>query len=1056
MEIKEICEIIEKILSGKELKKENIDLILKDLPPLKAAILLKYLFRLSEKAQIDGKEEEIKMLAEAIEPKDLEKAFSIFEKEINKFDKFFYEIKKIKEEEYKYWREFFPRRYLEYKIKDLTNFILEFESANIDLYSDIKNIPYSIRKEIGQKIKNFRDMGLSENFIKKFIKMHEFTYRRENVHLLDPIIDKLKNNPKSLDNFEVKDLRNLIDIFNVMQQSGLGQKFLDLLEKFAEKNVGGMWLDLIKDRLEEYREGAERPIKEVLDELLDEEVIYKVLLSDAKRELFLDNYLLSGFSNINFMPGIPSVDPETKTIYLPASIGEFKILRGKDLRMNPNFTLYAGNNFHEIAHLRYGSYVGLNLEHYIKNFEDPTLARFLINIIEDFRVNYQFYKEFIQKRPAIVNALKSTNRYYLSKMNLSDDPLENFIKEFTAKLIGGKSLSQFNPKIKDKEEDFIKTPVFNENLKKRGIENYGDAIEYCVKIGKEVADKTVVHSAEKAKEVYDIIKELFEEKVKNQQGKDIIKKLSEQTSFFTDYNTEGKISEDLKKKVSEKDINRLLEELKKELGKEIGEVVDKISQEYKKEIEKNIEESIKRKTSPVYLPPYERDIEKKLKELRKKITEKALKDFREGKDLKIIEEELKKEFEEEIDKTDIMPWTSRWIKEDFSRETLDEVYQKFSKEKIDSVEKDLEKEIKNSEIAEKVLEKFKELKDKYEGKLIPKNLRELQELEREVEKRTKLQKDIIEKETIKFKTHRSEKELEEKKVRRSYFLGYDTSTDTYSRHQTAIFFPYIDENLSYWENMDKTEVVKTKNILQKLLKEKKKIKKNLKEGELDIEAAINAQIRLVSKDIDEESLQKIFQKAQKTERDYASAILLDVSESTKDPATTKNKKIIDVEKEAAYVLGEAASMLGDKLAIYGFDGSTPGEARIYEIKKFQDSWSSHVKAKLGSLSPKNDTPLSIAIRGVTSELNKRKEKNKLLFVITDGQPNCGSNIEDTRKALEEARKRGIYTVYINIDYSGGEKYYLEIADAASFAILLKDISQLPQQLFGIYLRKRKI
>jgi nitric oxide reductase NorD protein len=201
-------------------------------------------------------------------------------------------------------------------------------------------------------------------------------------------------------------------------------------------------------------------------------------------------------------------------------------------------------------------------------------------------------------------------------------------------------------------------------------------------------------------------------------------------------------------------------------------------------------------------------------------------------------------------------------------------------------------------------------------------------------------------------------------------------------------------------------------------------------------------------------MEKVFKQMQKKERDYATGILLDVSGSTNNKIN-EDDITIDIEKRAAYVLGEATNVLKDKLAIYAFTSdNSRSSAKMYEVKKFEEAWGSHTKGKLGFLEPEGNTPLSIAIRALTKELHNRKEKNKIMYILTDGAPN---NLSDTQKAMEEARNKKIYTVYINIDFGEGAKeYFSELAPYASYSTLVKNIEELPEKIFDIYLKRRKI
>jgi nitric oxide reductase activation protein len=1070
--LKELVESITKQLENEGLKKAVAELT-RELSPFRAALINIHVTRLLEKVPaLKDRIEELKTVIGSVSEERTEDLFSVLEENAASVDAVLEKVGKIKKISL---ASPFASPWLKgvwdysgHEIDELVGFVVDTKSTDMDAYSRLRFTSPSLRKSIIDKIKQFAAKGVGENFIRNFINFCKFTYRKEELGAFDPLIDRL-GDKKALESLEAKDVGALKEAFDVASNAGLQKEFLAAFENFGKQNVSGIWLELVKDMIGEYSRGAERPIHEALKELLDENALYKVFLPEAARELYLDSYLLSGFSAIKFKPSeVPKMDANNKVVYLPGSIGDFKFFKGKGktLRLNPNYTLYAGFAFHEISHLRYGSYVGIDLTEYFKKFDNPLLAKKIINTIEDFRVNDAFYKEFDSKRPLITKALRNTDKYSFSNMGFSDNALQNFIREFMSLLIGGKPLSHFNPEVRAEEEKLLKTEVEDEELRKAGINSYGEALDYIAGISKGARGKTVIHSAERTAEVYDIVKKIFKEKAGGKAGEELEKEIGKQMPASNDLDLSGNASQELTAQLGRKDANKFLEDLKESAeNKELKEAVEKALKKSRKETKENIEKEVSDKIETGYGG---REQRKKMKGLQKKLAEKAQEGYEQGKSMEQIEQEIENEFNGEVDKSDMPKWQKEELKKNFSKKTLEAGYQRFSEEKLGDVEKEIltqldetKDEKERGEAKKEEAEKMEKLKSQQSGKLAPKSLDELKKMESEAERRANLQRVSIEKATEKLRrseeeSEEQERERKERKGKESYFLGYDPQSDSYSLHQSATIFPYSRENSGYWEGMDRSAVVKTKNILGRLLKGKEKTIRGLKEGEIDVEALINAQMKLMSGNIDENAIQRIFKRSQKAERNYATGILIDISGSTSSGAGTGEKKVIDVEKEAAYVLGEATSMLQDKLAIYGFDGVEDGKARMHEVKRFEDGWTGNTKAKLGALSPAGNTPLSIAIRAIASETEKRKERNKMLFVITDGEPNCGSSIEDTRKAMQEARKRGIYVVYVNIDAGGGREYYSKLADSASYAVLLPSVAELPGQLFDIYMKKRKI
>ena len=1076
--IKILAESINQLFENKELD-SDIAFLTKDVEPVKAAVAQVFLTRLfkNDPKILKERREELKGVIDSLsasEPKKGEEFLSILEADAGFMNKLLFEVKKIKASSpwtaysgyggygkytagvgdifgsnFGSWTDSYAKR----KISGLIDFLKKTNTKDIDLFSRVDDIPPAVQEDVISLINQLKGSGFGEKMIKHSVDSCRFAYTKKDLERfrekISPLLKSIASTEAGLiENLEERNIKNLIDSLNIAVKLDLKDNFIQLFLKLSSKKAANSWLEIVGDVIGEYGHGSEKDVGEAFSELLDEDVIYKVFLEEAKKELLLDSYFLSGFSNLEFgSSSIPMMDAHNKRVLLPRVISEFKFPKKGSLRNNPNLTLYAGLDFHEISHLRYGSYLGINLEEYMKGFDNPALAHNIMNIIEDFRINEAFFREFDSKRPTITKALKGTNRYYLSQNKLQDNkPLQSFLTEFASLLIGGKPLSEFNKSVADYEKEFLKTGVKDKELKKKGIKTYGDAIEHIAKIAQDVQGKTVIHSAEKSDEIYEIIKRIFAE-----EHEDYKKQASE---ILGDFNPNAAPPQELQDEMEKTDIKKILEGMKGTDSGKSGEgrnFVNRMEKEAERQAEEMIKKNVSEKIKKAGGFVYGKD-KKKLDELGKELEKKALDSYKKGKSPGEIEEELKGEFEKEVDKQ-FSDWRNRWLKDDYDKaKKMDKEHEKLSK----NMAKDIESKLKDDDDYEKLLEEYKKLRQKQEGILAPESLEELKELEKEAEKRQERLKDIIRKRGERMEISRKEKMETEQNKKTINFLGYDTTTGTYSREQKAEIYPYEKKHMEYWNNLDTSTMARVRNILKKLSAEKRKTERQKKYGKLDINELVRKQEDMSSGNISLDEMEKIFMKTRKMERDYAAGVLIDASGSTDEKIATKEKRIIDVEKDAAYILGEATEMLKDKLAIYGFDSEEDGTARMHEIKAFGNKFDDAAKARLGGLVPMDKTPLSIAIRALTGEIYKRKEKSKMMYIITDGSPNAGSDIEDSKMSMEEARRKGIYTVYINIDCAEGEKYFEKLAPSASYSVLLKDVKELPEKLFEIYLKKRKI
>jgi nitric oxide reductase NorD protein len=143
--------------------------------------------------------------------------------------------------------------------------------------------------------------------------------------------------------------------------------------------------------------------------------------------------------------------------------------------------------------------------------------------------------------------------------------------------------------------------------------------------------------------------------------------------------------------------------------------------------------------------------------------------------------------------------------------------------------------------------------------------------------------------------------------------------------------------------------------------------------------------------------------------------MVDMSGSTKG-------WINDAEREALVMLCEALETLGDRYAIFGFSGVTRKRCEIYPVKRFEEPYSEDVKRRIAGIQPLDFTRMGVAIRHLSGLLSRVEARTRLLVTLSDGKPDDHYDgyrgeygIEDTRQALIEAKRRGIYPFCITID-----------------------------------------
>ena len=204
--------------------------------------------------------------------------------------------------------------------------------------------------------------------------------------------------------------------------------------------------------------------------------------------------------------------------------------------------------------------------------------------------------------------------------------------------------------------------------------------------------------------------------------------------------------------------------------------------------------------------------------------------------------------------------------------------------------------------------------------------------------------------------------------------------------------------------------------------------------------------------------QKFYESFEKKTRDMATLILADVSLST-EAGITQDIRIIDVIKDGLIVFAESLQKLQDKFAIYTFSSVKNTKVYFHIIKNFKEKYTDLVRGRIDIIKPGYYTRLGAAIREATKILDNVQSTNKLLLIISDGKPNDLDRydgrygIEDTKKAIEEVKKKGITPFCITVDLEAKE--YLAYLFGKNGYVVVRDGKKLPKILPEIYLNLTK-
>lgn len=227
--------------------------------------------------------------------------------------------------------------------------------------------------------------------------------------------------------------------------------------------------------------------------------------------------------------------------------------------------------------------------------------------------------------------------------------------------------------------------------------------------------------------------------------------------------------------------------------------------------------------------------------------------------------------------------------------------------------------------------------------------------------------------------------------------------------------------------------------------------RKLEDGdELDLNAAVTAAIDTrLRRQPDPRVMMRVLRKT----RDTAVMVLLDLSESTNDPATG-DQTVLGLTQSACVLLSEAIHKVGDSFAIHGF--CSDGRANVFynRFKDFDQPWGDLAKARLMGAEGRLSTRMGAAIRHATAHLGRVKAARKLLLVLTDGAP---ADIDvrdpfylrhDARHAVDAAQRAGIVPFCLTLD-PRADAYAQRIFGSRNVQVLDR-VERLPERLPQLY------
>ncbi|MBX7056592.1 MAG: VWA domain-containing protein [Leptospirales bacterium] len=199
--------------------------------------------------------------------------------------------------------------------------------------------------------------------------------------------------------------------------------------------------------------------------------------------------------------------------------------------------------------------------------------------------------------------------------------------------------------------------------------------------------------------------------------------------------------------------------------------------------------------------------------------------------------------------------------------------------------------------------------------------------------------------------------------------------------------------------------------------------------------------------------ERLYLSRRRRRKDLSILFLLDLSMSA--DAWLMDRRVLDVEREALILFGEALALHGCEFAAAAFYSRTRNDCEYLRIKERTEGWQT-VRDRLGRLQPEGYTRVGPALRHATAQLRTTPAAQRWLMLITDGRPNDYDRYEgrygnlDVRQAIREAQAAGIHVQVFAVDWRRRAAFQEMLGQGA--CQILHDPDQLPEALGDFYLR----
>ncbi len=199
---------------------------------------------------------------------------------------------------------------------------------------------------------------------------------------------------------------------------------------------------------------------------------------------------------------------------------------------------------------------------------------------------------------------------------------------------------------------------------------------------------------------------------------------------------------------------------------------------------------------------------------------------------------------------------------------------------------------------------------------------------------------------------------------------------------------------------------------------------------------------------------RLYRASRRHKPDLSVLLLLDLSASTE--ARLGGGTLLSLIREASLLLSDAIAQSGDKLAIHGFRSDGRHRVEYLRFKDFDEPMGDAVAGRLAGVSGALSTRMGAAIRHASAQLRASRSTQRLILLLTDGEPHDidvylpAQLAHDAARAVQRSSAEGTPVFCISVD--GKADSYLRTIFGPHHYRIIDRIEQLPQKLPELYLR----